>query len=235
MRRLTFLLTISAGAIAVSDRSGTAQQAVRDSWTSDFNVDKADLMTSGRNPYFVLEPGYRLVLEGGKERLVVTVLDETRRIDGVDTRVVEERETESGKLTEVSRNYYAISRRTNSVFYFGEDVDMFRNGTVSGHEGSWASGISGARFGLMMPGEQLLKGRYYQELAPGVAMDRAEIDSFSESVRTPAGVFQRVLKVAESTPLEIVHEFKYYAKDIGLVQDGSARLLKYGTVAVVGD
>ena len=87
----------------------------------------------------------------------------------------------------------------------------------------------------MMPGEQLLKGRYYQELAPGVAMDRAEIDSFSESVRTPAGVFQRVLKVAESTPLEIVHEFKYYAKDIGLVQDGSARLIKYGNVAVVGD
>ena len=235
MRRLTFLLTISAGAIAFSDRSGAAQQAARDSWTSDFNVDTADLTTSGRNPYFVLEPGYRLILEGGKERLVVTVLDETQRIDGVDTRVVEERETESGKLTEVSRNYYAISRRTNSVFYFGEDVDIFRNGTVSAHEGSWASGTGGARFGLMMPGEQLLKGRYYQELAPGVAMDRAEIDSVSESVRTPAGVFQRVLKVAESTPLEIVHEFKFYAKDIGLVQDGSARLVKYGNVAVVGD
>src|SRR5882672_8606084 len=165
MRKLILLLLLSALAILAAVRWGAAQYAPRDSWTSEFNVDKADLMTSGRNPYFVLEPGYRLILEGGKERLVVTVLDETKRIDGVDTRIVEERETESGQLVEVSRNYYAISRRTNSVFYFGEDVDMYRNGKVYGHEGSWTSGTNGATFGLMMPGEQLLKGRYYQELA----------------------------------------------------------------------
>jgi len=53
-------------------------------------------------------------------------------------------------------------------------------------------------------------------------MDRAEIDSLSEAVRTPAGAFQHVLKVAESTPLEIVHEYKYYVRDIGLVSAGSA-------------
>ena len=213
----------------------SAQVAPRDSWTSEFNVDKADLASTGRNPYFVLEPDYRLILEGGRERLVITVLNETRMVDGVETRVVEERETENGKLVEVSRNYYAISRRTNSVFYFGEDVDTYRDGVVNGHEGSWLSGSNGARFGLMMPGEQLLKGRYYQELAPGIAMDRAEIDSLSEAVRTPAGAFQHVLKVAESTPLEIVHEYKYYVRDIGLVQDGAARLVKYGDAGVVGE
>ena len=235
MRKLTFLLLLSAVAIGAAIRSGAAQDTPRESWTAEFNVDKADLTSSGRNPYFVLEPGYRLILEGGKERLVVTVLDETKRVDGVDTRIVEERETESGQLVEVSRNYYAISRRTNSVFYFGEDVDLYKNGKVSGHEGAWASGTNGAKFGLMMPGEQLLKGRYYQELAPGVAMDRAEIDSLTETVRTPAGAFQRVLKVAESTPLELIKENKYYVKDIGLVQDGSARLVKYGNAATVGE
>jgi len=212
----------------------SAQVAPRDSWTSEFNVDKADLASTGRNPYFVLEPDYRLILEGGRERLVITVLNETRMVDGVETRVVEERETENGKLVEVSRNYYAISRRTNSVFYFGEDVDTYRDGVVNGHEGSWLSGSNGARFGLMMPGEQLLKGRYYQELAPGIAMDRAEIDSVSENVRTPAAAFQQVLKVAESTPLEVVHEYKYYVKGIGLVQDGSAKLVKYGNALTAG-
>jgi hypothetical protein len=231
-RLLVFIvgMAIPAGAVSRS----AAQAVPRESWTSDFNVDKTDLASTGRNPYFVLEPGYRLVLEGGKERLVVTVLDETKTVDGVETRVVEERETDNGQLVEVSRNYYAISRRTNSVFYFGEDVDTYRNGVVNGHEGSWAAGTDGARFGLMMPGEQLLKGRYYQELAPGIAMDRAEIDSLSESIRTPAGAFQRVLKIAESTPLEVIHEYKYYVKDIGLVQDGSAKLVNYGNANAAG-
>ncbi len=235
MRQLIFPLFLSTIVILAAIRSGGAQGTPRESWTTEFNVDKADLAASGRNPYFVLEPGYRLILEGQKERLVVTVLNETKRIDGVETRIVEERETENGQLIEVSRNYYAISRRTNSVFYFGEDVDMYRNGKVYGHEGSWTSGTNGATFGLMMPGEQLLKGRYYQELAPGIAMDRAEIDSLSDALRTPAGPFQHVLKVAESTPLELVKEYKCYVKDIGLVQDGSARLVKYGDADTVGD
>jgi len=234
--RTSRLVMVCAGfaALAALAPRLSAQVAPRDSWTSEFNVDKADLASTGRNPYFVLEPDYRLILEGGRERLVITVLNETRMVDGVETRVVEERETENGKLVEVSRNYYAISRRTNSVFYFGEDVDTYRDGVVNGHEGSWLSGSNGARFGLMMPGEQLLKGRYYQELAPGIAMDRAEIDSVSENVRTPAAAFQQVLKVAESTPLEVVHEYKYYVKGIGLVQDGSAKLVKYGNALTAG-
>ncbi len=235
MRRLTLIACLGSIAILFLIRSGAAQDAPRESWTAEFNVDKADLASSGRNPYFVLEPGFRLILEGGKERLVVTVLDETRRVDGVETRIVEERETENGQLVEVSRNFYAISRRTNSVFYFGEDVDTYKNGKIDGHDGAWASGVKGAKFGLMMPGEQLLKGRYYQELAPGVAMDRAEIDSVSETVRTPAGAFQHVLKVAESTPLEPIKEYKYYVKDIGLVQDGAARLVKYGNASSIGE
>jgi hypothetical protein len=169
------------------------------------------------------------VLESGRERLVISVLNETRRIDGIETRVVEERETNGGELVEVSRNYFAISRRTNAVFYFGEDVDMYKGGKVVSHEGGWLSGTAGARFGLMMPGLPLMRSRYCQELAPGVAMDRAEIVSLNESVRTTAGDFKDVLKTEETTPLEPgAREFKYYARGVGLVQDGSLKLVKYG-------
>jgi Concanavalin A-like lectin/glucanases superfamily len=56
----------------------------------------------------------------GLGELTITVLNETKMVDGVETRVVEERETKGGKLKEVSRNYFAISKRTNDVFYFGE-------------------------------------------------------------------------------------------------------------------
>src|SRR5262249_44093690 len=77
-------------------------------WTTQFLVDKKDLVSVGRNPYYILEPGYQLVLEGGKERLVITVLNETKMVDGVETRVVEEHESKDGKVVEISRNYFAI-------------------------------------------------------------------------------------------------------------------------------
>lgn len=198
-------------------------------WTDLFAVEPGELGSIGRNPYFVLEPGYRLVLEGGDERLTITVLAETRMVDDIESRIVEERETKAGALVEVSRNYYAISRRSNSVFYLGEDVDMYTNGRVSGHDGSWAAGSNGARFGLMMPGQPLLGGRYYQELAPGVAMDRARIVSMTGSLTTRAGVFTAVLRVEETTPLEPKgKEYKVYAAGVGLIQDGSLTLVSFG-------
>ena len=62
-------------------------------WTERFPVEPGELVSAGRNPYFVLEPGYRLVLEGGDRRLTITVLSETRTVDGIESRIVEERDT----------------------------------------------------------------------------------------------------------------------------------------------
>jgi hypothetical protein len=199
------------------------------SWTTEFNLQPDELASTGRNPYFILEPGYKLILQDGKEQLIITVLNETKKVGNAETRIVEERETKAGQMVEVSRNYFAISKRTNSVFYFGEEVDMYNGGKVVSHEGSWLAGTNGARFGLMMPGIQLLGAKYYQEFYPGVAMDRATIVSVSENLRTPAGEFNNVLKVAETTPLEPrTIEYKYYASGIGLLQDGSLKLVKFG-------
>ena len=206
-------------AIQAVDKSG---------FTTTFGVESGELVSTGRNPYFVLEPGYVLELEGGMTHLTITVLKDTKTIAGVETRIVEERETESGKLVEVSRNFFAISKRTNSVFYFGEDVDMYdKAGKITSHEGSWTAGVGGATFGLAMPGEPLLKARYYQEIAPKLAMDRAEVVSLTETLQTPAGLFKDVLKTEETTPLEpLSHEAKYYARGIGLIQDGSLKLVR---------
>ena len=190
-------------------------------WTDAFLVEERDLASTGTNPFFRLEPGYVLAFEGTgkkKETLTITVLDETKKIGNVETRVVEERETVDGKEVEVSRNYFAICKRTNNVYYFGEDAG-----------GAWLHGEKGARFGLMMPGTPLLGARHYQELAPGVAMDRAEIVSLSETVETPAGKFENCLEVEETTPLEPdVKEVKVYAPGVGLIVDGGLRLVRYG-------
>lgn len=225
-----FLLVTVLGALTLfgCQRANEQKQDIA-SWTADFSMDKAELSSTGRNPYFILEPGYFVVLGGGNEQVTVNVLDEVKEVDGVRTRVVEERETKGGKLVEVSRNFFAISKRTNSVYYFGEEVDIYKDDKVVGHEGAWLAGVNGAKFGLMMPGLPLLKARYFQEVAPGVAMDRAEIVSLNETLKTPAGQFKNCLKVEETTPLEPGNkEYKYYAPKIGLVQDGSLKLVKSG-------
>ncbi len=231
MRKFLWLPTLMVLALldSLTDTRAVEQQTEDGSWTAEFRVEQGELSATGRNPYFILEPGYQLVLEEGKERLTVTVLDETKTVAGVETRLVEERETKDGKLVEVSRNYFAISKRTNSAFYFGEDVDVYESGNVVSHKGAWLAGVKGAKFGLMMPGQVLLMARYYQEIAPGVAMDRAEIVSLSETVKTPAGEFKGCLKTEETTPLEPRNkEYKYYASEVGLVRDGSLKLVKYG-------
>jgi hypothetical protein len=204
-------------------------------FTSTFLVKESDLTSTGRNPHFVLEPGYQLVYEGtekGKKvALIITVLNETKKVGNVETRVVEERETKENQPVEISRNFFAICKRTNNVYYFGEEVDIYADGKVVSHEGAWLSGVDGAKFGLAMPGTALLGARYYQEIAPGKAMDRAEILSISDSLETPAGTFANVLKMEETTPLEPDDkEIKYYAAGVGLLKDGPMKLVRYGAM-----
>jgi hypothetical protein len=217
-----------SGLILTSQARAADSSRSDDAWTSHFAVEAKDFSSTGRNPFFILEPGYQLVLEDGDERLTVTVLDETKVVDGVETRVIEERETKGGKIVEVSRNFFAFNRRTGGVYYFGEEVDDYKDGKLVGHAGAWLSGKDGARFGMMMPGEALLGARHYQEVAPKVAMDRAEIVSLTATLKTPAGEFKNCLKTEETTPLEADEkEYKHYARGVGLIQDGSLKLVKF--------
>ena len=223
-RMLWFWAIVAIGMLPLTGCAGTGE------WTSHFVMEGDELVSVGRNRYFILEPGYQMVLEGGGTQLIITVLNETKMVDGVETRVVEERETKNGQLIEVARNYFAISKRTNDVFYFGEDVDMYKDGKVMNHDGSWLSGVNGGKFGLMMPGRPLINASYYQEVVPNVAMDRATIMSTTEIVKTPAGEFTNCLKMKETTPLERLTEYKYYAPGIGMVSDGKMSLVKAGKV-----
>jgi hypothetical protein len=199
------------------------------SWQEEFGISECTLVPTGRNEYFVLESGFQLVLEGMIEKVVITVLDETREVDGVTIRVVEEKEWKYGELIEISRNFFAICKDTNDVFYFGEEVDMYRDGKLASHSGAWLAGKGGARAGLIMPGKPAVGIKYYQEIAPDVAMDRAEIVSLDDTLETPAGSFSNCLKTMEGTALNpLEREFKIYAPGIGLIQDESLLLTRYG-------
>jgi uncharacterized membrane protein YkoI len=217
-----------------SEKSATSRESGEGAAFAEvFHEEPGDLTSTGKNPYFILEPGFALELEGkddGKKAiLTVTVLDETKRVDGVETRVVEERETVDGQVVEISLNYFAISKRTNSVYYFGEDSKEYKDGKVVSQGGSWESGVKGAKYGLMTPGTPVIGSRYYQEIAPGEAMDRAEILSVTETVNVPAGEFKGCLKTRETTPLEPGNrEYKVYAPGVGLLKDGGMSLVRFG-------
>jgi len=231
MRSLVALLLLACSTTPAPRPAAPPRAAGGDEFTATFNVAPDEWTDTGRNPWFSLVPGDQSTFEGGDTKLVITVLDETRTVDSVQTRVVEEREWDKGELEEVSRNFFALSKRTNSVYYFGEEVDIYEDGQLKRHEGAWMSGEKGAHFGLMMPGEPLLGGRYYQEQAPGEAMDRAEIVGLAETLTTPAGTFSNCLKAEETTPLEPkAREAKIYAPGVGLIKDGEVVLVKQGRV-----
>jgi len=118
-----------------------------------------------------------------QDRLTITILSDTRTVDGVTTGVLEEREERDGQLIEVSRNFFATDRNTGDVYYFGEDVDNYKDGKIINHDSAWLAGEKGACFGLMMPG----KPKVGRQILPGdrarVALDRVEIVSIDATVK----------------------------------------------------
>lgn len=211
-------------------------------FTTKFYLQDCQWQSEGANPYFSLQIGYRLVLEeevdGEIERVQITVLDETEDITvpglgTVTTRVVEEVETVDDELVEISRNFFAICGGRNDVVYFGEEVDIYNeDGTIT-HEGAWIAGQpdgSGlAEPGIIMPGTFLLGSRYFQELADGIALDRAEHVAMDFSTTTDAGTFSDCVRIVETSPLEPKSSStKVYCRGIGLVFDSGVELVSYG-------
>lgn len=233
-------LVISAALIgAVRPGDAAMRPDGEPEYTSDFRLQDAVLLPIGANPYWSLQPGRFWRYEGEDNgefvELEIRVLPLTKWVNlqpggqpkWVLTRVIEEREWIDEELVEVSRNFYARDLLTRNVYYFGEHVDIYENGQIVSHEGSWLAGVNGAKPGLIMPPVFLLGSRYFQEIAPGVAMDRAEHVESGLTVQTPAGTFHKCVVVRETTPLEPgAQGFKVYAPGVGLVKDGFLELVE---------
>ena len=206
-----------------------------------FLIDGCSFVARSDNPYLPIYPGRRLVLQdeenGQLTRLVWEVLPQTREISVeingiptlVTTAVVQETHTVNGNLEEISRNYFAQCLETGSVFYFGEDVDIVRDGHTVGHDGSWLAGVDGNQPGIVMPGEFAEGDAYSQEFAPGIAEDLALNTRAGLTVDLPAGYFSSVIEVEETDGLKPGSEpsLKRYAAGIGLVVDDTLELVEF--------
>ena len=240
MKKLGGLLLLS-GFLLVAHFAGA--QGEEPEFTADFELDDCLWSNTGGNEYFSLQPGTQSLLEGeddGEELVLqITVLNAWRWISfrtaegdklKVKTRVIEEREWVDDELVEVSRNYFARCRQTNDIYYFGEDVDIFDDGEVS-HAGAWLAGVNGAQPGLIMPGTFLLGSRYFQEIAPGVALDRGENTAMGLTIDVPYGELDECVEVTETSPLDSPgsSSTKIYCSDVGLVIDDEAELTEHRT------
>lgn len=110
--------------------------------------------------------------------------------------------------------------------YFGEDVDFYENGQVDNNQGAWRAGVGGATAGVLMPGTVSPGLKSSQENAPGVAQDQGEVVSVGGTQQVPAGTFNEVLRVTESSPLDPgIEEFKVHAPGVGLIKDAELELV----------
>ena len=228
------LMVLPAGAFALDS-----------DFTSEFPIAGCNFKSIGSNPYFPLQPGTQVYLNNDSclaedeceefEEVLITVLNEKRDImlelDGemrlIKTRVIEEREMVDGEIEEVSRNFFAECKEGGDVYYFGEDVDIYEDGEIVSHDGAWVAGENGAMPGIIMPGGAFLVGaRYYQEVAPGIALDRAEHIANGLEIEVPGGEFEHCVEVEDTNELAPDGaDAKIYCPGAGLVVDEDLELV----------
>jgi hypothetical protein len=180
------------------------------------------------NPLFPLRPGRVFVYTGMKDGAqaldIFAPAFRTKRIDGVTTRVVEDRLYLDGVLAERTHDYYAQDRCGN-VWYFGEDTaELDSRGHVVTTEGSFHAGVDGAQPGVFMQRHPQLGREFRQEWFAGQAEDQFHAIARHASVRVPAGIFNNALLTQETTALEPgVVDHKYYVRGIGDVAEISVK------------
>jgi hypothetical protein len=174
------------------------------------------------NPWFPLHVGTTLVYTGTKDGKAAVdkfrASAATRVIDGVRTRLVEDRLYLDGVLEERTTDYYAQDRCGN-VWYFGEDTATLDvNGKVTGTDGSFHAGVDGAQPGVFMQAQPQLGRWFRQEWYAGEAADTFRAVDLSARASVPYGCFTSALRTEERTALEPkVLDNKYYVQGIGEV------------------
>ena len=219
---LTSLLATLTARTQAQPLTGSAQDFERAQFDDPMHID---------NRWLPLTPGTQLVYEGsaivdeeGRQtrRVVTTVTDLTKVIDGVRTLVIWERDFTAGKLSEPELAFFAQDDDGN-VWLVGEYPEEYEDGKFD-KAPAWISGQKGARAGIAMPAEPR-QGvpDYAQGYAPPPAdfTDRARVYKIGQQTCTPVDCYENVLVTEEFNPPEPgAFQLKYYASGVGNVRVG---------------
>ncbi|WP_051325033.1 hypothetical protein [Candidatus Solirubrobacter pratensis] len=184
------------------------------------------------NRWSPLVPGTQFTLVGRsnrgegrvRHRVIFTVTDVTKVIDGVRTLVIWDRDINAGRLLEEELAFQAQDD-AGTVWNVGEYPEVRRRGRLVGAPDTWISGLDGAAAGVLMPARPRAgTPSYRQGWAPAIEFaDRARVLGAGRRACVPAGCYDHVLVTDEWNPTEHgAHERKYYARGVGNVRVGFA-------------
>lgn len=183
------------------------------------------------NIWFPMPPGSQLVLQGKanvdegrvSRKVVITVTDLTKVIDGVRSRVVYELDYTAGELEEAELSFFAQDD-DGAVWLMGEYPEEYDGGKFD-KAPTWISGLHDARAGILMKAAPTIGGLSYAEgWGPAVGWnDRAKVFETNSVTCVPAGCYDGVLVIDEFNRDEPdAHQLKYYAGGVGTVRVGWA-------------
>lgn len=216
MRRLKLAVPVSlfvllAAACGSSDRSSLPQGG------EPANLDPDRFAAKIDHPYWPMRPGSRWVYREGPQRVVVTVTNRRKLVEGIEATVVHDVVTEDGELVEDTWDWYGQDDDGN-LWYLGEQTKELEHGRVVTTKGSWQAGVDGAEAGIVLPAKPEVGQAYRQEYLEGEAEDEARILSVDEQAEVPFGSFAHVLMTKDFTRLEPdLVEHKFYARGVGPV------------------
>jgi hypothetical protein len=215
-------LAISAGllltGVAVPSAAHATQRA--DRLATPPRPPASDFSTHIDNQWFPLKPGTRYVYTGVKNgtssRDVMTVTHQTKTIDGVRCVAIDDRLYLRGRLGERTTDWYSQDNQGN-VWYFGENTaELDARGHVTSTEGTWTTGVHGAKAGIYMPAHPHVGQAAQQEYYKGHASDQFKVIGLFGTVNNPAT--KNWLLTQETTPLEPgTVDHKMYVRGIGTV------------------
>jgi hypothetical protein len=219
---------------AASDSPATSIKApVKQAVDTDFDRKKFTRSTRIDNQWTPLTPGMQFTFEGranrGEGRLphrvVFTVTDLTKMIDGVRTVVMWDRDFNAGQIVETELAFFAQDDDGN-VWLLGEYPEEWEDGRFSGAPDVWFSGVADARAGIMMRADPRLgTSSYLQGFAPEIEFsDRARVHQTGQRTCVPLGCYDNVLVTDEWNALEKgdAHQRKFYAPGLGNIRVGAA-------------
>lgn len=179
------------------------------------------------NEWFPNATGYQVTYEGQvksaeenfRRRIVFTVTDLTKDINGIKTRVLWERDYNDDVLAE-SEILFLAQDDAGAVWLLGEYPEEYEEGKFTGAPSTWVAGLEGAEAGIvMLPDPTLDSPTYVQGLAPKVEFyDVARISKVGLDKCVPAGCYKDVIVIDEWDPAaqpEDGHQLKYQAKGVG--------------------
>ena len=179
------------------------------------------------NRYLPMRPGTQLILEGSVDgvphRVVFTVTDLMKKVDGVNALVIWDTDESDGELVESELSFFAQDEDDN-VWNVGEYPEEFENGEFVGAPSTWIAGEADAEAGIHMAGATHVSSRLYvQGFAPDIDfLDCARVVAKYQSVCVPAGCSDRVLITNEQNILDPEGgiQSKYHVPGVGIVKIG---------------